>query len=89
MIRSVGPADVCDRRRSDQGRGGPAAEPPTGGRLGFDETEQGKVALVVTEAATNLLKHCRRRRQLVTRRVSRRARARRISKYSLSIRGPE
>jgi anti-sigma regulatory factor (Ser/Thr protein kinase) len=27
------------------------------GSLGFDETEMGKVALVVTEAATNLLKH--------------------------------
>jgi anti-sigma regulatory factor (Ser/Thr protein kinase) len=26
-------------------------------RLGFDETKQGKVALVVTEAATNLVKH--------------------------------
>ncbi len=27
------------------------------GRLGFDETERGKVAIVVTEAATNLSKH--------------------------------
>ena len=30
------------------------------GRLGFDETERGKVALVATEAATNLHKHARR-----------------------------
>ena len=27
------------------------------GRLGFDETERGKVAIVATEAATNLSKH--------------------------------
>lgn len=27
------------------------------GRLGFDETERGKAALIATEAATNLLKH--------------------------------
>ena len=29
------------------------------GRLGFDETERGKVAIVATEAATNLSKHAR------------------------------
>ena len=29
------------------------------GRLGFDETERGKVAIVVTEAATNLSKHAK------------------------------
>src|SRR5687768_10037593 len=29
------------------------------GRLGFDDRDAGKVALVVTEAATNLVKHAR------------------------------
>lgn len=29
------------------------------GRLGFDETERGKVAIITTEAATNLSKHAR------------------------------
>ena len=57
MIRSVGPSMVVivdeatkvgeARRRSVE----------LADRLGFDETRQGKVALVVTEAATNLVKH--------------------------------
>jgi anti-sigma regulatory factor (Ser/Thr protein kinase) len=35
------------------------------GRLGFDETEGGKVALVVTEASTNLVKHAARGEMLL------------------------
>ena len=46
------------RRRFDARSARPGARPSAWPRgFGFDETGQGKVALVVTEAATNLVKH--------------------------------
>ena len=42
------------RRKSARLAGGPRSSPR---ELGFDETSQGRVALVVSEAASNLIKH--------------------------------
>ena len=58
MTRVCRPVDCRGRRRSHQGRRSQTAE-RRAGRDSWDltRTAQGKAALIVTEAATNLVKH--------------------------------
>jgi anti-sigma regulatory factor (Ser/Thr protein kinase) len=57
MIRSVGPAAVVVIDESTKVGEARRWSVELAARLGFDETEQGRVALVATEAASNLFKH--------------------------------
>jgi anti-sigma regulatory factor (Ser/Thr protein kinase) len=57
MIRSVGPAAVVVVDEGTKVGEARRWSVELAARLGFNETQQGKVALVVTEAATNLFKH--------------------------------